>query len=739
MKNDVAVFLSSSPLFRGLTHTELTTIIPTLRNRSFVKNQLLFSEGELGDTIYLIQRGELVSTIKSEGREIEVARFRRGDFLGELSFFDNQPRSASCSALKKCEVVTLTQEAYATIEGEHPTIGATLLRNILCIIADRLQNSDLFLADMVLWGEDARRRSITDEFTTLFNRRHFDHTLPERLLDAKFNNEPLTLGMIDIDHFGKLNQIVGATKADRVVLSLATILRRALGAHDIPVRYGGDEFSIILRNTDPARAETRVKSIVQRFMDTPPPTDSLGKSYPVTISIGIATYPYHAHNVESLLKAADDALYEAKERGRNTVAVATKERTTAKRARGVRFAPVNNRIAKHGFNSLAARNRVLNNIVDAIVHRNSFMVLGHKDEDDDCVAAMVAVALLIKKFNKEVALYINFQQDPLYDVLKEICRYNHIPNLSPQDTVAPIDTVVVCDTPRPDMINYTSTLQKYLLSEEILNIEIDHHTGSNSRYAGNQGYCLVDEATSSCELIYLLGSKLQAQSSLIKRYGIGTIFTRNLIFALLTGMMGDTQNGRYVHGHRNQKIYKLYTNSLNTRLGEMTFNDHNVHSTHEINQLVEETRTHEQEIMNYLSKRARVRNRYSIVTLNPTESSYMWKTFDNSRIRTVARTLSSDLGESVGTVGVVLYDDNPEQGDGTTTEYPHLIRGHMRRCVAFKKIDLREVLTAAGITDGGGHEGAVGFRIPYAHERTAVSQRLEKALTEAINSVRPKI
>ena len=738
MKSRLIELLSSSPLFNSLQKSELQLLIPQLDSRSYVKDELLFAEGDPGDCIYLIQSGEFSSTVKSKGKEVEVARFQRGNFLGEIAFFDNQPRSASCKALKQSEVVMFTYQDYETIMQQHPEIVAKILGNILAIIANRLENSDLFLSDMVMWGEDARRRSITDEFTALRNRRYFDDVLPERLLDARFSDEPLSIIITDIDHFGTINQMVGASKADSAILSLVAIFKQVLRSTDIAVRYGGDEFIFILPKTDSATALKYARRIIKKIGEKAALKDSSGNSYPVTTSQGIATFPHHGTNMPSLLRAADDALYNAKEKGRNCAQVANISDSPLNRKRNeIRLGDINHTIAKEGFRSLVARNRVINNIIGAIIHRQSFVVVGHQAEDDDCMASTVAMALLIKKFNKEVKLHVHFTRSASHTFLQKITQYNGIPNLGIHcETMDPIDTMVICDVPRTDMIQNSKALNQYLGSDKVLHIEIDHHLGSNSNYSGNHDWCLVDRATSTCELIYILGSKLRLQSSLIRRHAIDQIFSRNMIVTLLVGFLGDTQNGRYLNGVRNRRAYRLYTDSLNRRLKDLTFDKNYAHSSDEIGQLVVQMSKHEADIRHYCMKRLQIAQNWHFIILNPAESLFLWENYDDHElILSTARTLASILSEKSDKFGEFSMMISPQiKRVSAASRSPRLLHGHLRRNTKYSAVDLRKVLKDAAILNGGGHEGAVAFRSPYTskQERETIIKQLQKSIDHAV-------
>ncbi|MDD5544688.1 MAG: diguanylate cyclase, partial [Acidobacteriia bacterium] len=160
--------------------------------------------------------------------------------------------------------------------------------------------------------------AVTDELTRLPNHRCFQDRLDEELSRARRNKTPLSLLMIDIDHFKKLNDTYGHPFGDVVLGQVADIIERCLRMEDFAGRYGGEEFALILPDTnrDGARQSAeRLRAEVNRTLFT-----HEGISTRVTISGGLATYPKDAGAKVELIENADRALYFAKRSGRNRIA-----------------------------------------------------------------------------------------------------------------------------------------------------------------------------------------------------------------------------------------------------------------------------------------------------------------------------------------------------------------------------------------------------------------------------------
>lgn len=160
--------------------------------------------------------------------------------------------------------------------------------------------------------------AVTDELTHLPNHRCFQERIEEEISRSRRNKKPLSLMMVDIDHFKKLNDSFGHPFGDAVLGHLAGILERCLRREDFAARYGGEEFAVVLPDTSREGARQtaeRFRSEVSRTVFT-----HEGNSAHVSISGGIATYPRDATSKEQLIENADRALYVAKRTGRNRIA-----------------------------------------------------------------------------------------------------------------------------------------------------------------------------------------------------------------------------------------------------------------------------------------------------------------------------------------------------------------------------------------------------------------------------------
>ncbi|AWI78007.1 diguanylate cyclase [Parazoarcus communis] len=158
-----------------------------------------------------------------------------------------------------------------------------------------------------------------DSLTGLLNHGRLEERLELELLRSKRLGHPLAFAMIDLDHFKSVNDSHGHAAGDQVLRALARLLQSRLRRTDVAGRYGGEEFALILTDTDGASAQRILEPLRKEFAALSHTAD--GASFHVTFSCGIADFPTHP-DASSLTAAADDALYDAKERGRNRIELA---------------------------------------------------------------------------------------------------------------------------------------------------------------------------------------------------------------------------------------------------------------------------------------------------------------------------------------------------------------------------------------------------------------------------------
>lgn len=210
---------------------------------------------------------------------------------------------------------------YALIphRKRHSVFGISMLKKSL---SEKILESEIKLIQIygnqyavVFENSKLQEGSTVDALTKLFNAKFFHNRIVSELLIAEQTESPLSLLLFDIDHFKKFNDTYGHTTGDLVLNQVAGVVKKVCRSSDIVCRYGGEEFAVILIDTDTTGAKIvaeKIRKAVETYI-----LDPQRAEIKVTISIGIATFPEHASDKDSLINHTDQALYSAKKSGRN--------------------------------------------------------------------------------------------------------------------------------------------------------------------------------------------------------------------------------------------------------------------------------------------------------------------------------------------------------------------------------------------------------------------------------------
>ena len=704
-------------LFARLDAAQLVPVIAQLKRRELAAGTAVFREGDPGEELFVVVSGRVTISITPAGGEpVLLSEVEAGGFFGEKALIDQSPRSADCQASLDSVLLSLHAKDLDSLLADYPRSAVHILDAMLEITTGRLLKTGAFLSEMVRWGETARARAVTDTATGLFNRRYMEDNLEDLVNHAHVEGKALSLVMFDMDHFGTLNTQYGMATGDRIIQEAAAAFRRVFAPTDSLIRYGGDEFVFLLTDTGPAGAQQRCDALCAEFRRI-----RLAE-FPelrLTCSMGYASCPDHAITAEGLRIAADQGLYKAKEQGR--------DRALAADWPIMPTIVADAHPGKHEMKSIAEKNRVIRNIVAAIEERDDFLLIGHQTPDEDCLGAMVAFGLIAAKFGKRSTIATGTPISKNFAYLINICKYNSIQIIEHYlESGLGYSTVVIMDTPKPTMLDKDPVVTALLVDPKVLKIEIDHHLEADARYSGDEGYRLVSDASSSCELVAVLAVKIQANGELLARYQIQDLFARNLVLAILTGLIGDSHMGKYLKTQRERWFYKVFSARFENLLSQKTFaGKGNYNSKEDIFSALSSLSSDEEACFNQFMENERVSSHIRYVVLSKPDSEELFQRYGQDTAISVARSAADALAERSGYLSLVAYHD------GVAPEA--LVQFRMRRSQAFTSLDLRTVLAQLQVENGGGHPGAVGFRFSQA-EVPDIGQKADQivAAVEAI-------
>ena len=283
----------------------LETLVRELQSLHSTEKQLKKLPDQLPDLFNPLMLNVLLSDIPESEETAELDERSLKRYV--ISYTDLQQHSQHCVKL------AINPSPFVESFSEH------LLDDFMHRLTERIS----FTITSQLMHESLERMSYEDFLTGLNNRRFFDQAFAREALLAERHGHPLAILMCDIDHFKAYNDNQGHSAGDVALQQVAQVLKEHFRETDIPCRYGGEEFVLIMPNADLDSTLERAETLRQRIenLDIVASGQALEK---ITISIGIAVWPTISTRADELINAADKALYDAKNLGRNRVEIAKK-------------------------------------------------------------------------------------------------------------------------------------------------------------------------------------------------------------------------------------------------------------------------------------------------------------------------------------------------------------------------------------------------------------------------------
>ena len=306
--------LSRFHLLRGADISPIEGILTHCPVKKLHAGEGLIALGDAGHPLYFLVSGRLSVHLETiNGKPIRT--FQAGDSVGEFSLIDGKPASAYVVAMEPCEVVSVDEDHFwALIRA-----SSGIARNLLVALTQYLRDSNESIGESLRLQQEYQRQGVVDELTGLHNRRWLQDILRRQMDRAEIDKQPLSLIMLDVDHFKKFNDEFGHLAGDRVLQAVAKTIMNSVRPTDLLARYGGEEFTVVL----PATAIIGARLVAERVRQAVSQEIVLtrdNKALPPTmISLGVSQMQ-PGQDIASLIADADAALYRAKAQGRNRVA-----------------------------------------------------------------------------------------------------------------------------------------------------------------------------------------------------------------------------------------------------------------------------------------------------------------------------------------------------------------------------------------------------------------------------------
>ncbi len=268
--------------------------------------ELISHLGHSGEFLALhnnMRIGDCLCGLAAETGEIIISKDSHHDSRHTIRYSEMPSHGHIIIPLKAKDKVTGVLYLYLSADFEIEESKLKLLETISGQLGVAIENARLY--------EETKRFSLHDPLTGLANRRYIDIVLERNFAAAKRFKKPFSIIMADIDHFKKYNDTYGHIAGDKILINVARILEKETREVDLISRYGGEEFLILLSEAD----MTEARSVAEHKRK------AVEEAAGITLSLGVASYSDKVKIAEELIKKADEALYQAKQKGRNRVEV----------------------------------------------------------------------------------------------------------------------------------------------------------------------------------------------------------------------------------------------------------------------------------------------------------------------------------------------------------------------------------------------------------------------------------
>ena len=305
----------SLDLFRGVSPDDVQQLLQRCDRRDLAEGQMLLSPGEKNEHVFIVLSGSVNVHVGSTDAPV-IATMEPGECVGEMSIIEDRDPSAYVMGAEDTHLLVIHQSIlWDMVDASH-----AFAKNLLVVLSERVRSHNRVIAENFGELRKFERHATTDALTRLANRHAMEDSFPQLILDCLRDNKPVSLMMIDVDNFKQFNDMFGHIAGDRALSAVSGVLKTQCRPRDLIVRYGGDEFAVLLPDVDIEQALTIGERVRQAVCgETGDGTDSLIQ-IPLKISMGIAELQPQG-TLDSLIRAADKALYRAKHAGRNKVSV----------------------------------------------------------------------------------------------------------------------------------------------------------------------------------------------------------------------------------------------------------------------------------------------------------------------------------------------------------------------------------------------------------------------------------
>ena len=292
------------------------------------------------------------------------------------------------------------------------------------------------------------------------------------------------------------------------------------------------------------------------------------------------------------------------------------------------------------------------------------------------------------------------------------------------------DVIIILDTPKPSMIAMDDKILSFFLQKNIPKIEIDHHFSNDARHSGDEPYQLTLRASSSAEIIAIICKNLSRHTQVLEKHGICEIYSRNIVMAMVTGMLGDAKMGEYLASKKDRAFFHYFLNKFDRLLQENHYKGSgNIKSVDEALLLLEEMTEEESTLYEVMRKYTKEEDGLGLLLLDEVQSLLLQSKAGNFfTFLDILRNMTGKLS------------DSPHLASISCFYYPlslsSFVEFRVRASEKIRGVDFRGLIEEMEVPEGngGGHPGAICFKV----ERSLI-QDIREYTQKLIAAVKGKI
>jgi len=305
--------MSHIPLLRDVDPLTLQKLLTSCSFRDLAPDEILLTPSRANRHVYIIMSGSVRVHLDDLSNGTPHLELAIGECLGEISILGETKVTAHVVGNEAARLMVIDQDLLWLLVDHSPQLA----RKLLYTLSHRVGSDNLILRRSLRRQRESELNANLDALTVIANRRGLTRYFNDLVEKGATKNQPLSLMMMDIDHFKRFNDTYGHVLGDNVLCAVAGILADNAG-DGLAARYGGEEFSMVLPGYDANQACKLANTIRDKIQEIQLRTAQGELIPPITISIGVKQMEHH-DTLETLVHDADSALYCAKRSGRNCV------------------------------------------------------------------------------------------------------------------------------------------------------------------------------------------------------------------------------------------------------------------------------------------------------------------------------------------------------------------------------------------------------------------------------------